>query len=94
MKHTKKGFTLIEVLVVVLMVGILSSIAVPQYRRAVERTRVAEVQTLLRSIYESRERIAWERGADSYKEAKATEPFGFDKLDISVKGKYEGEKKK
>ena len=62
----QKGFTLIELLTVVLIIAVLTAVAVPQYRRVMQRSYVAEAQTLLRAIYDSSERLAGEFGAVSY----------------------------
>ncbi len=59
---SRKGFTLIELLVVVLIIGILAAVAMPQYQKAVERSRMVEVFTLLDTISKSQQRYMMNSG--------------------------------
>jgi len=53
----KKAFTLLELLVVVLIIGILAAIALPQYQLAVDKSRYAALMDITRAIAEANERF-------------------------------------
>lgn len=48
-----KGFTLVEVLTVVVIISVLVSIALPQYTRAIERSRATEAMSAVKAINDS-----------------------------------------
>ena len=71
------GFTLIELLVVVLIIGILAAMALPQYFKAVERSRMTEAVTLMDSIVKAQRRKFMQTNHYASR---------FEGLDVSPKG--------
>jgi prepilin-type N-terminal cleavage/methylation domain-containing protein len=51
MKLTNKAFTLVELMVVIVIVGILAAVAIPKFTTASHKAKASEFPTVLTSIY-------------------------------------------
>jgi len=56
--HDKKGFTLIEIMIVVLIIGILLAVAVPSFLKARETSRAKSCVSNLKQIESAKEQWA------------------------------------
>ena len=73
--NTGTGFTLIEILVVVLIIGILAAIALPQYQKAVTRARASQLNSMLSTVVDASNMYYLQHG--SY-------PTSFDELEVDL----------
>ena len=63
MNHAQKGFTLIELMIVVAIIGILAAVAIPQYQDYTARTQVSRVVGEVNALKSSAESIFNSGGA-------------------------------
>ena len=84
-KETTRGFTLIELLVVVLIIGILAAVAVPQYQKAVEKSRAATMFALVDAFHKA-EKV--------YYVGNGVYPTKLTELDVELPGDWALDNKK
>jgi prepilin-type N-terminal cleavage/methylation domain-containing protein len=76
--HTTRraGFSLVELTIVVVILGVLATFAVPRFMRSVERSKAAEVFNYLQNVYIAQE---------GYNARNATYSNTLPKLDVAQK---------
>ncbi|MBL8955305.1 MAG: prepilin-type N-terminal cleavage/methylation domain-containing protein [Myxococcaceae bacterium] len=61
MKRFRKGFTLIELMIVVAIIGILAAIAIPNFIRFQARSKQSEVKTNLKAVFTGQKTLIGEK---------------------------------
>jgi prepilin-type N-terminal cleavage/methylation domain-containing protein len=61
-KGTRKGFTLVELAVVIVIIGVLAAFGVPQFLKSVERSKAAEAFNYLAAVRAAQERFLAKNG--------------------------------
>ena len=77
-KQEIKGFTLLEMLVVVLIIGILAAVALPQYKLAVLKSKYSNLKVYVENMYGSVQRYYLNHNEW---------PTKIEELDIDIPGK-------
>jgi type IV pilus assembly protein PilA len=49
--RSQKGFTLIELMIVVVIIGILAALAIPRFMRATTKSKQSEAKQILKQVY-------------------------------------------
>ena len=82
----EKGFTLIELMIVVVIIGILAALAIPRFMRATTKSKQSEARQVLKQIYSMQR--AYRQEYNSYwgngTNASAAAQTGFSRIGVDI----------
>jgi prepilin-type N-terminal cleavage/methylation domain-containing protein len=87
---SKKGFTLIELMIVIVIIGILAAMAIPVFMQATSKSKQSEARAILKQIYVMEEAYRQENGAYACdgEEKSAGEDFGTIGVELMSSARY------
>jgi len=86
MSRADRGFTLIELMIVVVIIGILASLAIPRFMTASARSKQVEAKQILKQIYVQQHayRVEYESYWGNGATADNGNPSGFARIYVEV----------
>jgi prepilin-type N-terminal cleavage/methylation domain-containing protein len=86
-----KGFTLIELMIVVVIIGILAALALPRFMTTATKTKQSEAKLILKQVYVNQRAYRQQSMANSYYipagPASAATPLAFKEIWIEIMSK-------